>query len=206
MHQLKIIRNCLPGAFMLFMVQVSCSQDLDPAGRKHKNSHFIVAVQFQRLRSTHSQTIYGASIFFGRQIHSSLTAGIGCEVSYVERLYTHNKSFNIFYFRPIPIYGEVRFISQRNSRFVPYAHLATGMSSITYHLQRYDPIIGSVQHKNVYQYGFFVNVGFGLLFSVTKHIAPSIGVSFKGFHISGNPYEINPHGITLQAGVVWRPD
>ncbi len=200
----QIHQNFTTSVVALFIVQASYAQDLDRVDH-HKSDHFILVVEAQRMRSTHSQTIYGGSVFLGYSINRSFSAGIGGEVSYADSLYTHDKSATVFFFKPIPMYGEVRFISKWNSRFIPYAHLAVGMSSITYHLQRHEPTPGNVQHLNVYQRGFFVNAGFGLLFPISKRIAPSIGISLKGFHISKNPYEINPHGITIQAGIVLRP-
>ncbi|HMI67347.1 MAG TPA: hypothetical protein VK517_14985 [Cyclobacteriaceae bacterium] len=192
-------RNCQIIFVFLLIAQISWAQksESDP-----KSRHFILVPEVHHLRSTHSQTIYGASVMVGYRITPTLWAGFGCEVSRTDSLFTHDRHTRVLKFTPVPIYAEARFDLIRNSIVTPYLNLAAGMSFITYERKRLDTSGSMVDDKHIFQNGFFFKGGAGLLFHLSNTISPSINASLKGFHMSGNPYEINPHGVTIQAGVV----
>jgi len=186
----------------LLIAQISCAQKSGSDFGDPKSRHFILVPEAHHLRSTHSQTIYGASVMVGYRINPSLAAGIGCEISYTDSLFTHDRHTRVLKFTPIPIYAEARFDLIRNSIVTPYLNLAAGMSFISYERKRLDNSGSTLDDKHICQNGFFFKGGLGLLFHINNSISPSINASFKGFHMSGNPYEINPHGVTIQVGVV----
>jgi hypothetical protein len=197
-----MIRNCQIVFFILLIVHVSRAQKSGSAAADPKSRHFMLVPEVQHLRSTHSQTIYGASVMLGYRISPSLSAGIGCEISRTDSLLTHDRYITVLKFTPVPIYGEVRIDLIRHSAVTPYLNLAAGMSSISYERKRLDSSGGTLESKSVHQNGFFFKGGFGLLFRLNKYLSPTVNASFKGFHMSRNPYEINPHGVTIQVGVV----
>ena len=164
----------------------------------------MLVVEGQYLRSSHSQTIYGGSVMLGYRVSPSLTAGIGCEISHIDSLFTHDRYTTVLEFTPMPIYADARFNLIQNSKVTPYVNLAAGMSSITFERKRFDMSGGNMESRGVHQNGFFFKAGFGLLFNINKYISPSVNASFKGFHISSNTNEINPHGVTIQVGMVLR--
>jgi hypothetical protein len=197
-----MIRNYQIVFVLLLIAQNSHAQKSGSASGGPKSSHFILVPEAHHLRSTHSQTIYGASVMVGYRITPSFSAGIGCEVSRTDSLLTHDRYTTVLKFTPTPIYAEARFNLIQNSFVTPYLNLAMGMSSITYERKRFDKSGASIEDKNVHQRGFFFKGGAGLLFHISNTVSPSINASFKGFHVSGNPYEVNPHGVVIQVGVV----
>jgi len=135
---------------------LSHAQKSDSAEGDPKNSHFMLVLEAQHLRSTHSQTIYGASLVLAYRISPSIAAGIGFEISRTDSLFTHDRYTTVLKFTPIPIYGEARIDLIRHSKVTPYVNLAAGMSSISYERKRSGMPGGVLDSKNVHQNGFFL--------------------------------------------------
>jgi hypothetical protein len=198
-----MIKYCQIIFLLLFLAEVSSAQKSGPS-LNHKSRQILLVLEAQRLRSSHSQTIYGGSAMLGYRVNPTLSAGIGIEVSHTDSLYTHDRYRSVLNFTPIPIYAETRFDLIENSKVTTYLNLAMGMSSIDYERKRFDATGGNMENRHVHQNGFFLKGGFGLVFNINKYISPLVNASCKGFHISSNTREINPHGVTFQVGLLLR--
>ena len=143
-----MIRNCQIVFFILLLAQISNAQkSLVSAVSYPKSRHFMLVMEAQHLRSSHSQTIYGGSVMLGYRVSHSVSAGIGCEISHIDSLFTHDQYTTVLKFTPLPIYVEARFNLIQNSKVTPYLNLAAGMSSITYERKRFDMSGGNMESR-----------------------------------------------------------
>ena len=98
----------------------------------------------------------------------------------------------------IPVYANLTYDIPTKSKFEPFAETSIGISFVKYDRATDEqPLITT----RINETGLCVYGGFGLRYAVTKRIAPYIAAGFKGYHMSTNDLDINPHGITFQAGI-----
>jgi hypothetical protein len=45
--------------------------------------------------------------------------------------------------------------------------------------------------------------GYGFQFRINRELSTLLEIGFKGFHMSFNALDVNPHGLTAKAGLVF---
>lgn len=151
---------------------------------------------FEFLRSTHSNYFNGPSLKINRNFGGNFKPGIG--IGYVTTDKHPDNGYVLYKMKIIPVYANLTYDIPTKSKFEPFAETSIGISFVKYDRATDEqPLITTrINETGLYVYG-----GFGLRYAVTKRIAPYIAAGFKGYHMSTNDLDINPHGITFQAGI-----
>ena len=155
---------------------------------------FSPAAEF--LRSTHSNFFNGPSIKVNYQGKSRFRPGIGIEYSTTS--IHHDNGYVLYDVKIFPIYANLKYEFNPQSRISAYTEASVGISFVKYK-EAEDPTPQNthpVSESGLYLYG-----GFGLRYRAAKRLWPFIGAGFKGFHNSANDLDVNPHGISFQAGI-----
>jgi hypothetical protein len=83
--------------------------------------------------------------------------------------------------------------------FCPFFNLSEGISFINYKIEYYP---GAGKLYNVSEKGEYLFAGFGCYIRINKYFSSVISIGFKGFHMSLNNLDVNPHGLTLRIGCI----
>jgi len=168
----------------------------DETKTTEKEPMFNFSPAFEFLRSTHSNFFNGPSLKVTRNFGGHFKPGIG--IGYATTSLHGDNGFKLYRMKILPVYANLTYEFTTRSKFEPFAETSVGISFMKYDratdLNPND--ITPVKENGLYVYG-----GLGLRYAVSKHIAPYIGAGFKGYRMSTNDLDINPHGITFQVGV-----
>lgn len=161
---------------------------------RHLKNVFITS-EIQALHTTHRNFFRGGSITASKLLCDRLLIGIGVEYSY-SPVHLDN-GFRLTQVKFLPLFADARlFITNPKKRLCSFIEAAAGNSFANYDKQ--DP-----RHKTSYwvtEEGLYVYSGGGFVFKINDNLALPFSVGFKGFHISRNQLEINPHGIDYRIG------
>jgi len=151
---------------------------------------------FEFLRSTHGNYFNGPSFKVTRNLESRFKPGIG--IGYATTKLHFDNALLLHNMKLIPIYANVSYDITNKSKFEPFAEASAGITFLRYdRSSEADPLtVNRINERGLYLYG-----GFGVRYKVTNRIAPYVSAGFKGFNNTLNDLDINPHGITFQAGV-----
>ncbi|KIO77645.1 hypothetical protein TH53_08355 [Pedobacter lusitanus] len=151
---------------------------------------------FEFLRSTHSNFFNGPSLKVSRNFKGRFKPGIGIAYATTEK--HHDNGFVLYKMKVLPVYANLTYEIPTKSKFEPFAETSLGISFVKYDRATDEqPLITT----RVNETGFYVYGGLGLRYAATKHIAPYVTAGFKGYHMSTNDLEVNPHGVTFSVGV-----
>lgn len=182
-------------ALLILWIQDTNAQQLKDTTRN--KSHALVLIgEMQHVHTTHHGSIFGGSIVAGKFISRSAMVGLGMELSYKDKIRTYDINFDIHSFRPIPVFADFRVLLS-SGKVIPYIELAPGVAFIHYLKNEF-----SKGEHFVWQTGFYAYAGTGLIYKISNKISASGAIGVKGYHISSNVYEVNPHGLTYRFGVV----
>jgi hypothetical protein len=185
--------------FLFFAtLHITSGQDSGDTDNSDKNKYTVFS-EFHYLHTTHQQQIPGFSLTVNRTLTPNWLIGVGAEISYHHHIDTHYPDFTIFSFHTIPVYADFKYIFFKK-KLVCFADVAPGVTFIQY--SRYDFKPATSTYRT--QQGFYLYSGVGALYPVFKNVNISAQLGFKGFHISSNPDEINPHGLMYRLGVAVR--
>ncbi|QNK63865.1 porin family protein [Pedobacter sp. PAMC26386] len=151
---------------------------------------------FDFLRSTHGNFFNGPSLKVTRNFLGNFKPGIG--IGYATTSRHPDNGYILYKMKMLPVYANLTYEIPTKSKFEPFAETSIGISFVKYdRATDAEPLVTTrINETGLYVYG-----GFGVRYAVTKHIAPYIATGFKGYHMSTNDLDINPHGITFQVGV-----
>ena len=170
---------------------------------------FIIA-SYQNLRSTHVDHFTGFNVMAGYYVTPKFSLGIGVEDVYGQR--HDDNGFKLSEMRLVPVIIDARYLIGENKFIVPFVELSTGITFLKYYKKLQVPA-GSpditetdgpfffgpaflVKEKGLYTY-----LGSGAYFKICKHFMPFIGIGFKGYNMTFNNLDINPHGLNYEIGV-----
>jgi hypothetical protein len=150
----------------------------------------------QVLRSTHGNSFWGGSVAADYRLSKPVSIGLGLEYTYCP--YHLDNGWDLYNLNFLPVYLEEKFRLPGNHRVVPYLHLEEGIS-----FNRYDKIDPSVSPDRypVREKGFYGYSGLGLQLLQTHHSNLYVEIGLKGFRITTNNLDVNPHGLTAKIGV-----
>lgn len=149
------------------------------------------------LRSTHTNYFNGFSLLFGDHLNQKFNLALGYEYSGSKfhndndwRLY--NLSFNVILIRE-------QFTLFSKKKFNLSADFREGLSFIKY--VKEEPLVRKNYRYRVKEKGLYLYGGIDAKYEVSKCIAIVSDLGIKGLHMSTNVYEVNPHGLSVMAGL-----
>ncbi len=150
---------------------------------------------FECMRSTHGNFFYSGSFTVSKMVNKRYEAGLGAEAAFTS--IHHDNGFVLYKLKFFPLYGNVKYHFYKAGRFDLFTESSLGISFNSYDQASDDaPTIKTrVKEKGVFAY-----IGGGLRFPISKKINLVTGLGIKGYKMSFNSLDINPHGISAMLG------
>lgn len=156
---------------------------------------FSVSPAFELLRSTHSNLFYAPSVKVNYLFKNGWEPGIGIEYSTTP--IHHDNEFVLYKLKFIPVYGNLKYNFRTTKKIKPYAEASVGISFNNYDIAA--DASPNVTNK-VSEDGLYIYTGFGTKYSLTPRFNTFVAVGFKGYKMSTNDLDINPHGFSFTLG------
>ena len=167
--------------------------------RQFDRSRYVIATEFQSMRSTHNTFFNGASVSAGYHLSSRFILSLAVEYSYDH--FHNDNGWNLYNVKMMPVFSDLRWQMKKRNFIRPYVQVSQGVSFINYTKESQ---LGAFATHHVSEAGFYVYGGVGAMVDLTNNISWQLGLGFKAFHISTNVLEVNPHGTTLRTGIAFR--
>jgi len=160
-------------------------------------NRFSVQPSYEFMRSSHNNNFTGFSIIINYKLSRTVFLGLGAEFSY-SPLHIDNgwRLSNLNFF---PIYLDFKWYFKEYKKLWPFINISEGISLINY---KKEDFYFPGNPYNVSEKGLYVFAGPGCCIRINKRIASTIAVGFKGFHMSFNNLDVNPHGLTFRIGIL----
>jgi hypothetical protein len=191
---------CLP----VFLQAVSFPSPIHPAATQlhltntHiKSSNLFWLAEIQNLHSTHSDNFRGGGFAAGKEVAEGLYLGLGMEYAYDG--YHGDNGWNLRRLKFLPVYLDARWYQHEENKFSTYAHVCSGLTFARYDKDRQHP--GSRQY-HVRERGLYLYGGYGVRYRISKQVSTLFELGMKGYHMSFNDLDVNPHGVTARIGVI----
>lgn len=201
----------------LFSVLVAQTEPIDTksdrAVAKEKFGSFIqqpfIIGGYQDLRSTHANHFIGFSMMAGYNFSPKLSLGIGMEDVFSQR--HDDNGWKLSELRLVPVIADAMYLLGEHKFIVPFVELATGITFLKYYKKiKVDAGSPDITETDgpyyfgkpflVKESGLYTYLGGGAYFRVSKHFMPFVGIGFKGYKMSFNGLDVNPHGINFEVG------
>lgn len=154
-------------------------------------------VTYSDMRSTHRNHFRGSNLLVSKNISKNYALGIGTEYSY-SALHGDN-GYNLYDVTFVPIFFDIRYTLYSKKKFDWLLTADPGISFGSYR-KEYQNNLGLKTKTS--QKGLYIFIGTGIQYKISKHISPLLEVGFKGYKMSFNNLDINPHGLTLRTGLI----
>lgn len=159
----------------------------------HRHS---LTLEYQYLYTTHGTVFRGGSLTLSCTHNDHFFLGPGVEFSHSD--FHNDNGWKLYNLNFVPVFIDFKLFFLRNSIVRPFLHTSEGISFNSYKKER-DNVPGIFYHMS--ENGFYVYAGTGIALRLIKHLNPVIELGFKGYHMSFNDLHINPHGLTIRAGI-----
>jgi hypothetical protein len=183
------IKKILLGNLLLVLPFLSFAQEKTSSGT------FSVSPAFELLRSTHSNLFYAPSIKVNYLFTNGLEPGFGFE--YATTPIHHDNGYVLYKLKFLPVYGNLKYNFKTTKKIRPYVETSLGISFNKYDIAE-DPT-PEIKSK-VSEKGFYVYTGFGAKYGITPKLNTFLAVGLKGYKMSTNDLDINPHGLSFMLG------
>lgn len=184
-------RNVLSSCNNLFTPIDTDIQSKDTGKQKIK-----IAMEVQSLSSTHGTTFNGVDFVVSYPVSPSFSVGLGTEYSHTG--YHFDNGWNLTNLKFVPVFIDSKLDLTKHTILTPFVHLSTGISFANYTKEDINQLgkFYPVSEKGLYLYS-----GIGLSFRISNYFATFIDLGFKGYHMSFNALDVNPHGLTFRFGL-----
>lgn len=163
--------------------------------QQHGTTKLSISPAFELLRSTHGNLFYSPSVKANFLYKNGFEPGFGIERSSTP--VHHDNGFILYKLRYLPIYGNLKYNLNTTNKLKPYAESSVGYSFIKYDIaDELTPNTTSTTKES----GLYIYGGFGIKYAISTKLNTFIGVGFKAYRITNNDLDINPHGLSFQAG------
>jgi len=173
-------------------------------------SHRInVSLELQEMYTTHGTYFGGIGGILNYQLSPSYSIGLGVE--YTHSRFHPDNGWDLTKLNFFPVFIDSK-LNLTNARTVtPFAHLSTGVTFKNYqkvwsdnpspeYAGRYKvPPTGVF---NISEEGWYIYSGLGISCKITTKLSTYLDIGLKAFHVSWNPWEINPHGLSMKLGII----
>ncbi len=163
------------------------------------SSRWALALDYQDMLSTHRTHFRGGSILLSRPLHAGWSVGLGLE--YAAAPYHDDNGYNLYRLRFVPVTADAGLQLPFGHSFLFLSRIAAGLS-----FAKYQQEAGSLpgQRTVIREKGLFLQGSLGVGYQVSRRLTPLIMGGIKGFHMSTNNLDVNPHGVTFRAGIQWN--
>lgn len=153
--------------------------------------------QSDNLFTTHYTCFFGGTIIVDYNLSTVLKLGVGLEFAHC-KIHDDNgyELHNVNYW---PIYLDSKLDVFRATNVTIFAHLSTGISFGSYTKEYPGTLIAPV---NISSQGLYLYTGIGYSFKIYHYLQPVMEFGFKGFNLTFNQLDVNPHGLTLRVGFI----
>lgn len=163
-----------------------------------RKSHYALLAEYQLLRSTHSTQFNGFNIIISKSLTPKKSLGLGIEYSYAP--FHGDNGYYLYHLNFVPVFIDYRYHFNQN-KLSPFVIADAGYSFVSYQRE----LIGEPSSlTNVKEGGIYLQGDIGLSYKLNKYLQPMLSLGFKGFHNSFNNLDINPHGLTCRAGLLFN--
>jgi hypothetical protein len=163
---------------------------------KDSTQHYSISAVMEVLRSTHGNAFYGPSLRANYRSGSRWEPGIGLE--YAQTPEHHDNGFVLYRLKFIPVYGNLKYNFGGAQKVTAFAELSLGISFNKYDIaDERTPKMTSVTREQ----GFYTYLGGGAKYRLTRDLDLFSGMGLKGYKMSTNSLNINPHGLSFMLGV-----
>lgn len=148
--------------------------------------------------STHNNFFHGFDAEVGYRFSPRFKMGAGVEFSFTHFHETNN--WNLTNLRFLPIFISEQFDLRKKGNLRPFIRLKQGITPTTYLWDdAFDP---GIPHR-ITEAGLYLSGSFGLTQKITNHVGIIGEVGLKGFQMSFNAYDVNPHGVIFRLGLIY---
>jgi hypothetical protein len=151
------------------------------------------------LKSTHGDIFSGINAGYEKKLTKNFSLGAGMEYSNTQK--HDDNGWNLYHVKYLPFYiSQVVYLTS-STNFKLFIHVREGLSFASYDKEiQANP--GPRTH--VTEKGFFGALGAGSDYSFSNKYGLRLEIGIKSFHISQNNLDVNPHGIFLKIGFLYR--
>lgn len=150
---------------------------------------------FEGMRSTHGNLFKSGSLSVSKMVNKRYEAGLGIETALTSK--HHDNGFVLYKLKFIPVFGNLKYHFNKVNKFDFYVESSLGLSFNRYHRASDNSPNVKVRIK---EKGIFAYFGSGVRYPISKKINLVTGVGIKGYKMSFNVLDINPHGISGMLG------
>ena len=159
--------------------------------RSETKQPLFFSPMFETMRSTHGNLFYSGSFSVSKMLNKRYEAGLGFETAFTSR--HHDNGFVLYKLKFIPFFGNIKYHFKKAGKFDIYTESSLGLSFNRYHRARDNAPNNKIRIK---EKGVFAYVGAAVRYPISKRINLVTGVGIKGYKMSFNSLDINPHGIS----------
>ena len=173
--------------------QINTSETKDSAITKK----IIIIPESDNMNSTHYTYFKGINITLDYPVTHNLYVGLGLEHAYTK--YHPDNGWQLYNVNFLPIFVDSKLNVLQKKGVMLFARLSAGIAFANYIKK-----VANTPPYNVSEQGIYFYSGIGYAFKIYKYLAPVVEMGFKGFHMSLNQYDVNPHGFTIRIGLVFK--
>lgn len=157
---------------------------------------YTFSAAYEFLRSTHTNFFNGPSLKVTRNLKGRFKPGLG--IGYATTALHPDNGYKLYRMKLLPVYANLSYDIYNKSKLEVFAEASAGVTFFNYFraTDEQPDVTTYIHEEGLYLYG-----GFGVRYAVSKHFSPFVGTGLKGYKMSFNNLDINPHGITFVAGV-----
>ena len=163
-----------------------------------ENTHSF-SIKYVDMISTHKNRFRGANIMLSEKISNNLNWGVGIEYSYGSSY--SDEYFNLHNLSYIPIFFDLTYKIKTTNKLKPFVSVDPGLSFANYNLEMKNELNKKILIREL---GFYLYTGVGLKYQIDNRLSTVIDFGFKGYKMSFNNLDMNPHGFVIRAGLVFQ--
>ena len=162
-------------------------------------NELLITPAYQSLYSTHGNFFYSKSVTISKMVTKKIELGAGVEKASSPK--HHDNGFVLSKLKFLPVYGNIKYHFKNLGKWHPYAESSVGISFNKYLIASDDSPTKKtlVKEKGVFLYG-----GAGLRYAVCNNLFLVSGFGVKGYKMSFNAEDVNPHGVSYLVGLCFK--
>lgn len=153
-------------------------------------------VALQELYSTHANFFHGVDAGAGYRFSPKFKLGVGVEYSFNH--FHDDNAWRLYKLRFLPIYIDQQISLRQKGNLRPYARLRQGITPTTYIKEETET--GRHPYR-VIEAGLYLSGCFGATYLLSPRMGIFTESGLKGFQMSFNNLDVNPHGYYLRVGL-----
>ena len=179
---------------------------IDQSGSQPPAEKITVIAELHELISTHTTYFRGGTLLISYPVSPKFSLGLGAEYSYVG--FHFDNGYDLTHFKLMPVFIDSRITFSNGKKFVPFFRLSPGITFDSYikqddKKQPPTPPSSSPLPYQVKDTGLYVYAGAGGTYKINNYFGLIAEAGFKGYHMTFNNLDINPHGLVFGLGLAF---